>query len=366
MTARLSRSELLNAIRVQAAVATGRSPLTAALLRIHGRALEESGAAPLRDLVLSAFGDRSFAHPWEAPLLLAAALHFAVLGEAPLEERAPLLRLRAFYPSVGGAFLGLPEEEAALGRALQALGRRPPPDWPAFLRGGRLQPGEPGRALGWLAVAQALQGRRRLPLDVVELGCGAGLLLVGDQLTEAGARLGVERRLGLDPAPSDVGDPEVRRALRACVWADLRERLALLDGGIGCLLALRRQGRGPELLAAEPVEALLPALGRLRGAAPGPRRLLLYSAAFSAHLDEDGYDRLRLRVRAALRAWEGPALWLELEPPRAGGEAALYLTAHRLQGDALEALPLGRLPLHPDLQGPIERDAASWLRLTED
>ena len=42
----------------------------------------------------------------------------------------------------------------------------------------------------------------------------------------------VRERVGIDPMPVDISDPDARRWLRACVWPDQIERLATLDAAL--------------------------------------------------------------------------------------------------------------------------------------
>lgn len=339
------RAGLLASFRLLSSLATGRSPLTAALARSCADALASVG--PLRELLLDDLAGRLTtrppAHPIEPALILAAALHHHVLG---LPRSAPLA---ALYPSAGGAFRGAPEEEAALRGALAETARERPADLCGFLREGALAPCEPGRAGVWLQPAHALQAERALPLDLIDIRAHAGLALVGDQLDPRGANLRVEGRVGFQPAPLDIAREPVRRALRACVWADDLLRLRRLEAAMDHLLRLRGEGRGPVLLRGDPATLLPQAVDRLQAAAgPGPRRLIIYSASAAADRRaqdpvkapdmEEEAARLQMRVRSALSRWAA-ALWIEV-----GGTPLAPLVARRLRGGALETLRLAGPP----------------------
>ncbi|MCS6915370.1 MAG: DUF2332 family protein [Myxococcales bacterium] len=359
----LSRGELLAGFRLQIAMATGRSPLTAAVLRAHLRALEARGLCALGEELLARLAHRPSVHPLEAPLLAAAAVHYQVLA-GPAHAKF-LERLRALYPSVGGSFHGRPDEERALVQALEEMAQQGPAPWRRFLSEGRVQTHAVERSVCWLEPARALQARRPLPLDLVELGTGSGLLLVADQLTPDGAALRVSRRLGVDLCPVDVADGHQRLGLRACVWADQLDRLARLDAAVERLLALRHAGDGPELYTGDMVEMLPALIRRLRGGQT-PRRLIVFNALSTVYLDDEAYSRLQARIRAELAAWPGPALWVELEPERHGSATYLVLSACRVRSGALERLVLGRLPPHPEPGVAWDRPASAWTRLLEE
>lgn len=339
------RAGLLASFRLLSSLATGRSPLTAALARSCADALTSLGTGPLRELLLddlaSRFAARPPSHPIEPALLLSAALHHHVLG---LPRGAPLA---ALYPSAGGAFQGAPEEESALRGALGETARARPADLCGFVREGALSPCDPGRAGVWLQPARALQAERALPLDLIDIRAHAGLALVGDQLDPLGANLRVEGRVGFQSSPLDIEREPVRRALRACVWADDLARLRRLEAAMEHLLRLRGEGRGPVLLRGDPASLLPEAVERLLAVAgPGPRRLIIYCASAAAGRTEPDVDpdeeaaRLQMRVRSALSRWAA-ALWIEV-----GGTPFAPLTAHRLRGGALETLRLTGPPAH--------------------
>lgn len=377
----MHRGEILNGLRLQIALMTGRSPLSAAILRAHARALRGEGQPALRELLLQHLLPRALGHPVEGALLALSAVHDDVLTMArnsrlgvqndPLvAQNDPLVaqndRLVGLFPTAGGAFCAA--DEARLSDALEGRAAATPPGWAAHLSVGELRPCEPLRALSWLVPARALQARQPLPLDVVQLFCGVGALLVGDLLS--GDALNVARRVGLDPAPPDVADPRVQRELRASVWPDQPARLRLVDQALGQLLRLRGEPptATPIFLVGPAADRLPEAVHHLRDSAAGPRRLLIFNALGTAGLDEDAYRRLQMRVRDALRLWAGygPALWLELEPMRGALDPMLHLHAHRLAGPGLLPIHLGRLPPHPAGAAEFVRDAAGFAALLDD
>jgi hypothetical protein len=128
----------------------------------------------------------------------------------------------------------------------------------------RVQTNDTSRALAWLwpaAIAGCSDGGR--PLILVDVGCSAGLNLIGDALphiwtTTAGGPLGVAlrpqvlARFGLDGRPLEVGRPDDARWLHACVWPGEAERSQRLNDAIAALLDadLRPFGDRPQCTAA--------------------------------------------------------------------------------------------------------------------
>jgi hypothetical protein len=295
----------------------------------------------------------------EAALLLAAALHYEVLSAR--SETAALLA--PLYPSVGGRFLGTAGEEALLRRGLHALSREAPPDWGRFLGCGQVPAAPEGLAAAWLLPARALQARHRVPLDLVALQAGCGLMLVADALMEGGEHLLVRRRVGLDPCPADVADPLVRRALRACAFPDQPHALSRLDAALQRMGVLRQVGRGPVLLHGEGVAGAWQALRLLLGEAGdgGPGRLLICDVhRRAAPPDDEEPLRRQAAIHGVLRAWRelGPATWIDIV--HAG--VAFVLDAYRLRDGALERLCLGRLAP----SGALAPDPRGWPALTEE
>ena len=182
-----------------------------------------------------------------APLLFAAVQY--------LLSWQPDHPLAAYYPTLGGQastsertwreFRNFTVERAHALRTL--IGSR------------SVQTNEPHRAAllyPALAMVSSTSGR---PVALVELGCSAGLLLAFDKYpityhlsdgstrtvgpTEGGIELDcstdgqalprldlpvVAERIGIDRDPIDCDDPEQRRWLESCVWADQPLRLAQL------------------------------------------------------------------------------------------------------------------------------------------
>lgn len=147
------------------------------------------------------------------------------------------------------------------GDALRRFVRTRRPELEALLRTRLVQTNEVRRALALYLAVSWLAGRERLDhLALIEVGCSAGLLLACDcyayragpdsLLGDSGSPLVIEselrggvpeappldgriaERIGIDLNTLDLDDPADRRWLRALVWGDQPERLALLDRAI--------------------------------------------------------------------------------------------------------------------------------------
>jgi hypothetical protein len=92
------------------------------------------------------------------------------------------------------------------------------------------------------------------PSSPVQLSCS----IVGDRPVPARAMPEVIARVGVDPEPLDVTDPDDARWLRACVCPDQPERRARLDAEIGLATAAPQM-----LLQGDAVEVLPDAVARV-------------------------------------------------------------------------------------------------------
>jgi hypothetical protein len=254
------------------------------------------------------------------PLRLLAAAHRLVLGgEAPALAR--------WYPSAGGA--GTAEQAWPDLRALLA-DRKTELD---ALLDEPLQTNEAGRCAALLAGFLSVARATGLPLRVLELGASAGLNLNWDRYRyEApgfafgppdspvrfddvyegrppqSSAVAVAERAGCDLHPLDPGRAEDRLVLRSAVWADQRDRLALLDGALAVArahpVAVDRAGAH---------EWLHP---RLAEPAAGRATVVVHSIVVQ-YLGAG--ERVALRegiARAGAAATrDAPLAWLRLEPP---------------------------------------------------
>ena len=220
---------------------------------------------------------------WDAPLRLAAGLHFLVLGgeaswDDPLEEHRDFLR----------------EFVATQGVQTNEVQR----SWvllPLLLR-----------------VAQHMEAEA---FDLVELGPSAGLNLVWDRYryrylagewgrADAVLRFeGEERRpvpgdlleleptvrgrIGIDRSPIDVTTDDGARLLRSFVWAGQDDRMRRLDQAIEAVRA-----DPPELVRGDYVEALPEVLA----AQPTDGLTIVFQTASFGYIGDEG----RARVRAVL------------------------------------------------------------------
>jgi hypothetical protein len=321
----MERQRLIAALAAQREHCEGRSPLYAAVLA-ELEADARHAAWPGR--LERAWRGRHFAVDWEAAHLLLAGMHYAALaGEAP--------ELAAVYPSCGG------DGRAPRGAARAFLARAPDAFWHR-LRRAMVQTNEVGRSVAWMLAAASEFGARGLPFHLVELGCSAGLNLVGDHLPQrcdfiaddgspppAGwkRRHPALSRAGLDLQPRRLEREEDRLWLKACVWADDLGRLDRLEHAIAVFLAMKEKVRlercsfadAPDWLA----ENLRPA---------GGEGLLVFNSIGTVYLDDDDYAALARGMARALAPWQGRAAWVEYERARGVDGGPLVLSVHRAAG----------------------------------
>lgn len=206
------------------------------------------------------------------------------------------------------------------------------------------QTNEPGRsaalAIGLLDVAARFPG----PIDLIEIGCAAGLNLRWDQfLFGGGAQWGdrsspvdlrgfwvdvapvpdvpvhIVRRIGVDPTPIDPTTEEGRLAVTSSVWGDQTQRFRLLAG------AIELAARIPiTMIAADGVDWVEQNLR----VTPG-RTTVLMQSVVREYLDEEQTRRLEAAVAAAgAGASAGaPLAWVELEPITLTRRHGLRVTA---------------------------------------
>ena len=319
--------------------------------------------------------------------LLFAAVHDLLLRG--VEQGA----LAAYYRSVGG---DRAPDAAATAAFLKVLDRHRDAIVDR-LRTRSTQTNEPGRTAGLLAALSWLQTRtgpdrgavdaRRLAL--VEVGTSAGLLLHLDRYTHRfvanpkGAGRGpatlpvhgqgspspvviettclaqvpdtrlapVDRRIGIDRTPMNVGDPDDRAWLRACVWPEHVERLTRLDAAVSLAATHddieRHQGDLFDLL--EPVIAAID---------PDLQVVVLHSAtlAYLAPDDRGRFEAMVDRIGTRRALWrvglEGhflePFAGLvarRLGPPDADQPGFVIATTHWVHGRRHDAA-LGRVQSH--------------------
>lgn len=165
-------------------------------------------------------------------LRMLAGVHALVL-----QRRAP--GLAVFYPTVGGT----PGDPDVMWREFRGLVAREQDELAPWLSRPP-QTNEVGRAaplLGALRAAATLCGTS--VVDLVELGCSAGLNLRADRLPigpglaidtammyESAVRIG--DRVGVDTVPLDPTTEEGRLRLTAYVWPDQLERFERLKAGL--------------------------------------------------------------------------------------------------------------------------------------
>jgi hypothetical protein len=304
------------------------SPLYAGLLEEAARDVEAGG--PLRGLTEPFAGEPG---RQALPLRLLAGVHRLVL-------RGDLPELAAFYPSAGGR-----RPAAGAWPAFRHACQAPGPELDTLLRR-PLQTNEVGRTAALLGGFLLVSRETGLPLRLLELGASAGLQLRWDHYRDApwlrplfevappldGPVAVVERR-GCDLAPIDPTTPAGLLTVRSFVWADMTERLRMLDDAVEVCR------RVPALVDRADAGDWLPA--RLAEARPGATTVVFHSVVMQ-YLADAALARVRsaLARAAAAATAEAPLAWLRFEPgeddPRGmevrlrlwpGGEDRLLATA---------------------------------------
>ncbi|WP_132878716.1 DUF2332 domain-containing protein [Tamaricihabitans halophyticus] len=269
--------------------------------------------------------------PEEAGQLLLAAAHRLVYAE-------PFHPMSRYYPSVGGTdgvdgatwpmFREFVLERATRMRELVRA---------RVARGTEVR----RAALLYPAVAAAAK-QVRGPVGLLELGCGAGLLLglhryayryqteadgqltagpaksplglhcavqlaEGAQLPKPPKSVRVGARVGLDPAPVDLADEDAYGWLESCIWADQPERLRLFG-----VAARMQRGDPPELVRGD-------LAGELAGAArrvPAELPLVVFNTGSLV----GGADVVAALAELAARR---SVYWVHCAPYRSGLDAVL-------------------------------------------
>ncbi len=294
------------------------SPFTAQVLDVAARDIARGG--PFAAL----------AAPWSAapPMTVveeAAPLRLSgALNALRLDGRAP--DLAALYPP------NPPPDPVALETALLAAAAEHGA-WLSAFMGSPPQTNEARRAMGLFGGFGEVAARTGLPLATFEIGASAGLLTAWDRFAYAAddrawrwgdpaspvalsaawsgpppplGPIVVESRRACDVAPVDVRSPEALQRLRAYVWPDQADRLAVLEGA-----ARLRVAEGIEVEAADAGEWLSEHL-RPR---PGVATVLYHSVMFQylPMASRDAVHRAVIRAAAEATA-QAPFAWLRFEP----------------------------------------------------
>jgi hypothetical protein len=313
-----------------------------------------------------AWRTRDFSAFYERPLLLFAALRSDALSDGPAHPLHAALRDEA--PAVEAV------TEAAVRSALDPSRTGL---W-TMLALRRVQTNDTSRALAWLwpaSIAGCSGGAR--PLQIVDVGCSAGLNLIGDALPnmwtttagaplEVGKRLEVVGRFGLDARPLDVGREDDAQWLHACVWPGETARLRRLDAAIAKFRDARRRSERLEVTRRDAIAA--PAFVRGTTASAPERTLtIVYQTMMSGYLDAESRDAFEGGLHKLLVS-SPPAslLWVDLEvtgPATSPRPAELWVRAR--SGSSTASFLLGTMGYHPtevSVREEAVRELAALLR----
>jgi hypothetical protein len=327
------RRRLARRFRRQQSFAEDTSPLAACLCGIVADWLEvSSGDDQVATWLLDVSRECS---SFAVPMLLMAALHRQILAGAP-----GMRSLAEFFPSVGGLkAVSAPAIEPQLRAAILAH----QPQLALFIRSATVQTNETARGLCWvLPVLYAGWAS----VNVIDLGCSAGLNLVADQrhyrlLGENCAPLGVDiglgqpeqfvlscsgdfvppptttipgifSRTGCDQRPLPLADAEDELDLASFVWGDQLHRLKMLRLGIA---ALRRVGTtdAPVRLVAAHLPDDLPLFLAQSYGSGSMEPMVICTTYLTPYLDQQG-----AAFGEHIAQWAGgltqPVVWLQWEP----------------------------------------------------
>lgn len=286
-------------IEHQFQVMVGRAPVCHALLT---RLLDHAEDPRFAE----AWAERSFHAVYDRPLLLLAAMRGAALADAG----HPL-----------AAALADDSDTTDVSASAVAAALDVPLFW-ALLRDRRVQTNDTTRAITWRLAAARFPG----PYTLVDLGCSAGLNLVGDMLPWAWSIPEVThpsptRRVGLDRSPLDAHAPADARWLRACIWPGELDRLRRLDAAIAAFQHVPTEIHAMDLREAPAWLATV----------DGP--VLAYQTLVRDYLP----PAWRPRYEAQLRAWAAAPgrAWVELEYVPDGAPCGIVV--HDVDGEHLLA-----------------------------
>ncbi|HZB49297.1 MAG TPA: DUF2332 domain-containing protein [Mycobacteriales bacterium] len=321
-----------------------------------------AGTSPLYERVAGALGGSADA--------------LRAISTAPARKRQPAVILAALHdlalagraPALAAAYAAADGDAAAAAAIDTVLRMTDAVVQTAVRRRPRTEVTGRGTVL-YPAVAAAARRVGASAVELVDVGCSAGLNLTVDRVGityDTGQALGdpsspvqltasvvgdrpvpahpipaVVARIGVDPDPVDVTDPDEARWLRACLAPDQRERRARLDAELALAATVR-----PLLLGGDAVELLPAALARVPADA---LPVVTTTWALSGFPPEGRLRFLRCLDGAAT---DRPVAWVSVEgvgvapavptmgDRRASGHSILGVTV--LEHRALHAEAVGR------------------------
>jgi hypothetical protein len=271
-------------------------PVYASLL---GGAMASDAA---RSRLAAAWETREFDAWYERPMLLCAALRQAAMTR-PGHPLAPQLGESA--DGTGSVDPRLVEEALQEEAVFHVLRQR------------FVQTNEVARAVAWRLALSTWPGPPGARVHLVDLGCSAGLNLIGDRLDqlwhdEGGRAVRVDSqaviasRTGFDRYPLDVRVDEDASWLRASVWPGQADRLHRLDAA---LAAARASSVKMVTCSAQEMPAHLE---RIALEHPGDF-VLAYSTVFIEYVRPEERTAFAAGMRSWLTRFVGQSVWVELE-----------------------------------------------------
>lgn len=299
-------------------------PVTSALLRTLAAELKK-GEPDWWKQAAKAWEKRSFAAWTEAWGLFLTALHYDVLSDA----EHPLF---GYFPSCGGS------DEVDPGPALLKALRELPKSFYEQLRLRHRRTFVEARAPLWMGPATMYFQTRRLPYYLVEANAGAGLNLAADLITPIKGFNSefIAARIGLDPMPLDLSDPEHRRWLTAAIMPDQMQLIAPLDKAIG--IVQQRMAKEAAFIQLVPCEARVAPKFVAKNIPADDKDvgLLMFNMGATVRMSDAEYEAYKKEMAAMLAPWEDRGLWLEVENVRGELYSTTYqLRAHRVMKGVL-------------------------------
>jgi hypothetical protein len=331
--------ELFEDLERQRRFVFGSVEVYARLLELLKGALKDWLAARLDQ----AWAHRSFAGGYERPLLILASLRASALHDGPAH---PL------WAAIGG---DAPDPDALdPTRVKEAFDPAHKFLWES-LRDRFVQTNETSRAVAWLwpaSLYSVVQPGR--PVSLFDIGASAGLNLVCDRLPFPWTASDnhplidglprINARHGFDASPLDLGDPDARVWLRACVWPGQTNRIERLNLAMEEWDRAVASGNAPviEKCTAGEVPARLPS--ETEGA------LIAYQTVMKQYLSAADWRHYEKGMREWLAGCRGRAMWIQLEgiPGAIEKERMFGITVHTADGSGrVRDFQIAELHPHP-------------------
>lgn len=295
------------------------------------------------DRLEAAWSARTFRAFYERPLLLLASLRADALASAD-------------HPLATSFGAPLPDPEQVTRAALTAALAVERATFWRTVRTRRVQTNDVSRAIAWRLPLRSVTR----PVVLVDVGCAAGLNLVGDRLAaswrepsgapiELGSGPSIVERRGFDAEPIDVRHGDEAAWLRACVWPGDRARLDRLDDAVDAMVATWHR-RDPIRIEAARAGETPGRIASMTVRAPEDALVVVYQTFLRDYLGTEEsvtYESGMERWVAGLAPGRG--VWIELELADRSGALPAAVVAHAPTPDGPRSITLARSSYHPSI-----------------